>query len=219
MNARTILLALACLALELPAAAQSASARPLTRADAHGAVSWGHVHFQEAAQWDQWDHRVAHASATLGWYWSDHLKTEIEVDTASKATFYRYQYVAAPDQNTYRGSTLEVRGTSVGAVQHYQFLRNAWVHPFIGAGLEVRHEQRAEQVEPMVVYQGAGRESWVLEPGRRIEWPDQWRARAVAEAGVKTYVSQRAFARFGVKVALRDGVEDVALRIGIGADF
>lgn len=220
MRARSLLLAIAsCLAFTPPAAAQPAPASPLTRADLHGAVGWGHLHLDAAAPGNQWDHRSAHASAGAGWYWSDHLKTEIEADASSKASFYRFEYVQASGRPVYRSSWVEVQGTSVGVVQQYQFLRNTWVHPFVGAGVDLRRERRVEQLEPAVLYDGVTQQPRVVDPGRRIDGPARWQARGVAQAGVKTYLSERAFGRFDVKVAWRGGVDEVVFRAGIGVDF
>lgn len=200
-------------------AAQPAPSAPLARADVYTAVGWGHLRLADAAPGNQWDHRGVHAAAGAGWYWSDHLKTEIEVDTSSKASFYRFEFVQASGRPVYRSSRVEVQGTSVGVVQHYQFLRNAWVHPFVGAGVDLRRERRSEQLEPAVLYDGFTPQVVVVDPGGRIDGPPRWRARGLVQAGLKTYLSERAFGRFDVTVAWRGGVEEVVFRAGIGVDF
>jgi hypothetical protein len=220
MRARPILLTVAtCFAVALPVAAQPASSSSLTRADLYGAVGWGHLHLGDAAPGNQWDHRSVHATAGAGWFWSDHLKTEVEADVSSRVSFYRFEYVQTAGGAVYRSSRVEVQGTSVGVVQHYQFLRNSWVHPFAGAGVDLRRQMRSEHLEPAVLYGGATPQATVVAPGRRIDGPSRWQARGLAQAGLKAYFSERAFGRFDVKVAWRGGVDDVVFRAGIGVDF
>lgn len=220
MRARIFLLALAAtLVTSHPAAAQATTPSPVARADVHGSAGWGNLRDEDASEWNRWDNRVGHASGAFGWYWSDHLKTEVELDVAGTATLYGYEQVESGGQVGYRGTRTDVRGTSIGLTQQVQFLRNAWVHPFIGAGVEFRHESRVRQVDPLILYDYDVRAPRELEPARRIELPDEWRPRGLAVVGLKAYFSTRAFARIDVKAAFRGGVEEVILRAGIGVDF
>lgn len=220
MNARILLLAaLGGLLTSWPARAQPPDPGPLVRADVHGVAGWSNVHEGATNQWDRWDHGLAHAAAGLGWYWSDHLKTEVTAEVTSTATFYRFEFVGSPLAGVGRSSTVQVRGSSVGVLQHYQFLRNAWVHPFVGAGVELRRERRVDLLDPLVTYDAPSGVPRVVEPSRRIDRPAAWQARGVIVGGVKAYVSPRVFTRCDAKVALRDGVDEVALRAGIGVDF
>jgi hypothetical protein len=220
MTARFPLLAALCaLTVATSATAQLSPSRPLMRGDVNGSVGWAHVNEDDASQWDRWDHGVGHAGAAFGWYWSDHLKTEVAVDTVSTATFYRFEHPGGPGSPASRGSTIDVRGTSVGVLQHYQFLRNAWVHPFLAAGVEFHRESRVVRLDPAAVFDPVTRQYVEIAPAQRIEEPASWLARGVIAGGVKAYVSPRIFTRFDTKVAVRDGVDAVSLRFGLGVDF
>lgn len=220
MKARlTLVVAIGGLALASPTLAQSSTAARLARADVHAAIGWAHVHATDASEWGRWDNGVGNASAWFGWYWTDHLKTEIGADTTGTASFYRFEYLGSPAFSTSRSSTVEIKGTAVGVLQQYQFLRNAWVHPFLGAGVEMRRERRVEAFDPVTAYDAATREWRIVEPARRVEPPARWQARGVLAAGLKGYASTRVFARVDLKVALRGGVDEAVLRFGLGVDF
>lgn len=220
MNARILLLAaVGGLLPSSPSLAQPPDPGPLARADVYAVVGWSHVRDDAANQWDRWEHRVVLGGGGLGWYWSDHLKTEVAADVTSTATFYRFEPFGSPYLGAGRSSTVQVRGSTVGVLQHYQFLRNAWVHPFVAAGVELRRERRVDLLDPLVSYGSGGVGTRIVEPARRIDHPAAWQARGVVAAGIKAYVSTRVFGRFDAKVALRNGVDEVALRAGIGVDF
>ena len=109
--------------------------------------------------------------------------------------------------------------TRLAIGQRYQFFRNAWFHPDVGAGAEVAWVTQTMRLEPVFVYDPAGRMPAPLEPGR-TEGPDTTlEVRPFADVGFKAYMSPRVFFRGSARVTARHGVEDVLLRFGVGVDF
>ena len=108
-----------------------------------------------------------------------------------------------------------------GVGQFWQFGRNAMFHPWIGAGVDVvriEHElDRPAQFTYVTPSSG--------QPSRSIPVPPllvtstTTRAVPFASAGLKAYFNERGFVRSNLKLQIRDGVEQVVWRIGVGVDF
>src|SRR5438874_4609663 len=78
---------------------------------------------------------------SAGYYWTDHLKTEVEVGFPNPTEGYAYtnqrlangSFASIYDERTYSGP-------KVAVAQVYQFGRNAPVHPYAFAGVAVDRE-------------------------------------------------------------------------------
>src|ERR1700752_730059 len=80
-------------ALAIPARRQTAPS-PISRMDAGGSVGWfnaGKSGLNDIREDAQWYNRSLYAGASLGWYWTDNLKTEIEGGVSTKAELRSYQ--------------------------------------------------------------------------------------------------------------------------------
>ena len=142
-----------------------------------------------------------------GYYWTDHLKTEVEVAASGETDAYAdYTYPAyaySYDHHYYRD-------VLVSAAQVYQFGRNAFFHPFVSAGLDIDRE-RDETERTVFGY-----------PGNRVttERTDTAvRARPFEAAGFKAYFSERVFFRMDTKAGFRNRLDQVTWKIGFGVDF
>jgi hypothetical protein len=219
---RTWHLVLACVAgvaLAAPLDAQTVSPAPLTRFDFQASVGWVHVQRPDLASYDDWDHGVADAATALGWYWTDHFKTEVELQVSSAAEFYHFEQFVASGAAAYRTSRFTLRSTGVGLSATYQFLRNAWVHPFVGGGVVLRRESLEEEVQPVVVYDAATRQVREISPAQRIGPTSSFADQPFVVTGLKAYVSQRAFFRTDLRVGFSDRIDEVVARVGFGLDF
>ena len=101
--------------------------------------------------------------------------------------------------------------------QVFQFLRNAWVHPYVGVGADILREAIDEHVDPITVYEPS-RGVREIAPGR-IESRTSFTLRPLVMAGAKTYFSERAFVRTDIRASVGRPAQDVVARIGIGIDF
>jgi hypothetical protein len=112
-----------------------------------------------------------------------------------------------------------VRQQNVAIAQQYQFFRNQWVHPHVGAGVDLARETTREDYQPVVVYDTVTRLSREIQSAR-IEGPDhRLIARPFVEAGFKAYMTRRAFFTGDSRVMVRHGVDEVLFRFGFGVDF
>jgi hypothetical protein len=197
----------------------TSAASPLVRFDLQGSVGWVNAAYPGFLPYDDWDHGVAQGAVGVGWYWTDHLKTEVEFQINSTSEFYAFEQTETIGRiPVYRASRYDIRSTGLGIGQVYQFRRNAWVHPFIGAGIDLRWESTEQEIQPVVVWDSSAgpRE---LEAGRRVGPTTAFKAQLFAVVGLKAYLCKRAFFRTDVRTGVHDGVEEVAARAGFGFDF
>jgi hypothetical protein len=158
-------------------------------------------------------------AADIGHYWSSHIKGEAGVAHLSRTQYYEQQSLldSSGREVGYRFSTTHVRQTQLIVAATYQFLENAFAHPYVSAGARVgllsfhRHETR---------YLYSSRAAPPLpEPPRESDGLDL-RVRPFVAVGSKSYFSERVFMRPELMVALGErGVTQVGLRLGIGIDF
>ena len=165
----------------------------------------------------------AFAGLTLGRYWTENVKTEVEVATGGRAdgpyfdeSFQTPPYLAP--------ASLRASNIQVSAGQLYQFFHNAWVHPFAGAGIVYEHQryQASRPAQQVAIYSysnGSSTTQWISVPAFSKDW-NQPRVSGFVLAGFKGYVARHAFFRGDFRVAIAGGgVKTVNTRIGFGVDF
>lgn len=206
------LLAAAVITLALhPLAARAQPAAPsLFRADATTSIGWFTANHVEP------DHCCANWSSSLfkgiggGYYWTDHLKSEIEIAWPGPTHAFTY-----PDARSFiDGQTIVYEehtysGMKLSGGQLYQFGRNAMFHPFAGVGVDVDRER-----DDVTRTTQTGRIS------RQVQLTEhELRARPFVTTGFKAYFSERAFFRSEIKVAFSDDVEQITWKSGLGVDL
>ena len=220
MRAVTFLLACtAWCATAVPSGAQPAASGPVARIDIHGSLGWANVQRSDVTDYDDWDHGIATGGGGAGWYWTDHVKTEVELSASSRAQFYRFEPLQAGGQATYRSSTVSVRAQGLSVAQLYQALRNTWVHPFVGVGVDLRRETTVEDVDPVQFYDYTSRQPVVLEPARRVGPRTTMVARPFVVVGLKAYITERAFFRSDLRAGSGGQARGIVARAGFGIDF
>ena len=112
-----------------------------------------------------------------------------------------------------------MRSTGFGLGIAYQFFRNAWLHPYLGAGVEVRWESMTRQFDPALFWDESLKQSVIVTPARSVGPETSLVARPFVLLGLKTYLSPRSFLRTDFRVNLREGLDTVVLRAGVGVDF
>lgn len=200
-----------------PAAAEP----PTARADAGAFLGWMSERPDVENPWDQWFH-VFLGGVEAGLYWTEHLRTMVDVTWTAAGRLSVSRPVDVPGipwASIY--TELQVAHTQVGLGQQYQFFSNAWVHPFVGAGLVLDWERTSaytpRQQFPTSLPGGAPGDFVVVEESRT--GPDtRLVARPFVSGGAKFYVAPRAFFRAEARWAGRD-TNQIAARFGFGADF
>jgi outer membrane protein W len=203
--------AIALLALTGDAQAQGV-AGPVVRADVAGTLGWLNADKSEldTNQRNDWYNQSLYGGAGLGWYWTDHWKTEIEAGASTSAELYSYAptVIAGRTYTVYSRHTFSTSRLAIG--QQYQFFRNVWFHPFLGAGLDLtweRSNRRDEIVQSLPP------------PTLTYSTRTELLVRPFATIGFKTYFTSRAFFRSDMKVAFDKGIDEALLRFGFGVDF
>ena len=119
---------------------------------------------------------------------------------------------------TYESSQARVGQTSVAISQQYQFFRNQWFHPHVGAGLEIARKTTTEEFQTLFSYDPRTGLPRQIPPG--MTGPVHTvLARPFVEGGFKAYLTRKAFFTGDTRVMVRHGVEEVIFRAGFGIDF
>ena len=188
------------------------------RWDAAGQVGWfGGNERETAEEWNDW-YDSASFSGSVGYYFTPHVKLELEVTATTPGTVFVQEQIPFPGTPgpIFRYGEREFRRTAAATGILYQFFENSWVHPFVGAGVELAHErsQLALQEQPVCV---RGPCLPIMLP-REVSTSDS--VHPFATGGFKFYVSERAFVRTDVMTTFFEGgVESVRWRGGFGFDF
>lgn len=203
------------------AAAQEPARTPLVRGDTHFVIGWQNLHKEQPTQhYNDWLNGIFYGGAGAGWYWTDNLKTQVDFGAGTEARQYRYEPIILNGQTT--GSTssrVDVRQQSLAVSQQYQFFRNQWFHPHVGAGIDIARETTREEYDPVFVFDPVTRVSRQVTPARTEGPEHRTITRPFAEAGFKAYMTRRAFFTGDSRLMFRNGVDEVLFRIGFGVDF
>jgi opacity protein-like surface antigen len=205
-----------------PLLAQDAASHPrLMRGDVSGTVGWvstnkGDLTFDQYNDWRS----QAGFSLGAGWYWTDHHQTRVETSGTTETTVYS----AVPAPFVGGQSFIPVRRTfashRISITQHYQFRRNEWVHPFLGAGVDFVRERVSGKDDPVFSYDPITRQTRLVRDAVEHTAHDEYTARGVLTAGMKAYMSRKVFAVTDLRVSIGSRrTEDVQWRFGLGADF
>lgn len=199
-------------------AASAASAQPaiqpaLPRADVQAAVGWQNLRSDPAGTSNNWVNSIAFADAAAGWYWTEHLRTQVDVGIGSTGKTYRTVEISSGSRPVYRFVRTDVRPATFAISQQYQFFHNAIFHPHVGGGVLVRSERlHDDYVDYDFVTPGTP------DPGH-TEDRTRTRVAALADVGFKAYMSERAFFSSDARFTIRKSVDGVLFRFGFGIDF
>jgi hypothetical protein len=196
-----------------PAARAQAVAGPVSRADVSVSLGWLNADKSELDSnlgRNDWYNRSLYGGAGLGWYWTDHLKTEIEGGVSTGADLLVYTPTVIDGRQATLYSTYTISTRRLGISQQYQFYRNVWFHPFVSAGLDLTWERTRRDDE---VYSSQPVLTQTFPPHTELL------TRPFASAGFKAYFTPRAFFRTDMTVAFDKGADEALVRFGLGVDF
>jgi opacity protein-like surface antigen len=203
------------------AAAQEPAQTPLNRGDVHFVIGWQNLHKEQPQPqpFNNWLNNILFGGAGAGWYWTDHLKTQIDFGGGTQGHQYRYEPIVINGQTTGSSSRVSVRQQSVAVSQQYQFFRNQWFHPHVGAGVDIARETTTEEYSPVFVFDSVTRTSRQITPTRNEGPEHRMLARPFGELGFKAYITRRAFFTGDTRIMVRHGIDEVLFRCGFGIDF
>jgi hypothetical protein len=205
------------------AAAQAEAPAGQPRADFHAVIGWQNLRQDRGSDtfdtFNNWSNGIFYGGAGAGWYWTDHAKTQVDFGAGTLGRHYRYRPLTINGVQTGGSSRVAVRQSSVAVSQQYQFFRNQWFHPRVGAGLDIARETRREEFQPIFVFDQVTRTSRQVSPAR-VEGPSHNTiVRPFGELGFKAYMTTRAFFTGDTRMMFRSGIDEVLFRIGFGVDF
>ena len=90
---RFVTIVAAAVVLGIPGRASSQpaqSSHPVYRTDASGSVGWLNGDKSNLGEYAGWYNRSFYGGGTFGWYWTHHLKTELEAGAGSQAEMHLY---------------------------------------------------------------------------------------------------------------------------------
>jgi hypothetical protein len=200
--------------------AQAPAPIVLPRADVHVVAGWQNLHKEQAYEhYDNWLNSIFYGGAGAGFYWNDHLKTQIDVGAGTRDHQFRTAPLVIDGQQEYVSSRAAIREANVSIGQQYQFFRNQWFHPHLGAGAEIARETVTEEFEPVYIFDSVTRTSKPVAPVTSTGPEHRWLARGFGEGGFKAYMTRKAFFTGDVRLMFRNGLEEVLFRAGFGFDF
>jgi hypothetical protein len=187
----------------------------LPRGDVSWSVGLWAANEDRADTYDDW-YRTWNGTVAAGYYWTEHLKTEIDAGLTSEGRLWGTRIspggVYAPVAHLF--STRNVR-----LAQQYQFGHNSRFHPHVGVGVAFSWVRHTEEREPGYQTFRVPPYSVIVEPARRIGPVTEMEVVPFIGGGFKGYVSERAFFRSDLTVGLRGGVRNVTFGCGFGVDF
>ena len=201
------------------AEAQPPQAVELPRADVTGMLGWLNADKGDLGSYNDWYNRSLYGGLAAGWYWTEHVKTEVDAGASTKADLYVARTLSIDGRPVYTQSELTFATRRVSVSHQYQFFRNAWFHPHVAAGADLTWETTTERMQPLFVYDEASRQGRQVDPGRTAGPETRLIVRPIAAAGFKAYMTPRTYFRTDLRLAIRTGVDEAVWRCGFGVDF
>jgi hypothetical protein len=163
-------------------------------------------------------------AVSIGRYWTDHLKTEVELLTSGEGERFTQRYSSVPGAAPYsypysvqESHTLrQVSGRLV-----WQFFDNAWVHPYVFGGVVYDAERRETYIPQQYYYPDPRNQSppQVLAPATNTGPETVHRVGGIAGVGAKIYLSRNAFFNTAFVMSHAKPARTASIIGGFGVDF
>ncbi len=201
--------------------AQGAGAAPppwRARFDFAAGLGWFNASPERAD--DHWYNDALWYGLEGGYFFTEHVKAEIGVSAATEGFSWSSDTPvdSAGRPVAYISSQHTHRVGSLSGGVTYQFGSNAWVHPYLGGGVDIDRDRvrTTSWVQPVYDPRSGAFEGPYQLPE---EVTTETVPRVFAVAGAKLFFTQHAFFKADVKVAGKTGVDKVIARVLFGADF
>ena len=158
----------------------------------------------------------------LGYYWTEHFKTEFEFAHTGEGQRYVQDIARTPDNVAYPVSIQNFHRLQQYAGRAvWQFLENNWVHPYVNGGVVFDAERRFTVAPPQLQWPADPRtgQPVVIRPEVQTEPTMEYRAGVTFGTGAKFYVAPNAYLNAGMQVSYSKPAATVAFLGGFGIDF
>lgn len=193
--------------------------RRLARGDVSGILGWFTANRDEFDSSNDWVGDSVFGGASFGWYWTDHLKTEVQFGRTSEVRLYTATPLQIGNTRIFAPSTYTFSTRRLTLGQLYQFGRNEWFHPYAGGGVDVVWDRQQRSDEYVYYFDPVTRQGQVLRERAERGATTDIDPRAFLSAGFKAYMSRRSFFLLDSRLTFADRPEEVLVRIGFGVDF
>lgn len=221
---KTALLVAAILQLAVSAAEAKQVSPDPPRWDFGATVGWFEANPGETSNpyGDEWYGQGRYAAA-IGYFWTAHLKTEIEFATTGEGSRFITDFIRIPPTGLVYPYTFEQfhRVQQASARVVWQFLDNRWVAPYVSAGLTFDVDRWRYHVPEQYQYSGDPRSNRpVLVRGEFGSGPTtDYGGSLSIGAGTKLYMTPNTYVNTGILVTHSSPLKTVSFLAGIGIDF
>ena len=189
----------------------------LPRQDAVVSVGWGGSEHRPS-DYDIWRGALS-LGVSGGHYWTDHLKTDVEASWLNYSDSDIYQDLIISGVRTYAHTSMRVSDIRLSLGQSYQFGRNAWVHPFVGAGADIVTRSTVMDRPRQLGYPIVNARAPMVDiPAHRDE-QTTFLVQPFVKTGLKMYTSERTFVATELKLGFSPDFEHAVWKLGFGLDF
>jgi len=195
----------------LPSAASGQPVPALPRVDVAAATGWfaadRSIRDGCCSSWSS----SLFKSVSGGYYWTEHLKTEVEFGAPGPTEGYTVSSERlTSNQFRYISEEHRISATRVTLSQAYQFGHNSSFHPFVRGGVDIDRER--DDIERHTTFGSTFQEQHGVANATRV--------RPFAGVGFKAYFHERTFFRGEARFAPRGGHGDqMAWTAGVGVDL
>ena len=171
---------------------------------------------------DEWYGEGRYATS-VGYYWTEHFKTEFEFAHTTEGSRWHQEFVRVPGISTNYPVTTEVfhrlQQGSLRAV--WQFNENSWVHPYVNGGFVFDSERRRLQSSEQFYYPGGTRPQppILLRPALCCTKEMEYRYGVTIGGGSKFYIAQSAYINTGLQITYAKPATTISFVAGFGVDF
>jgi hypothetical protein len=192
----------------------------LPRNDTTLSIGWSGADYPNPNDYGTGWHSSFFSGIGVGHYWTDNAKTDVEAAWLSRVHARSYETRLIGDGRAYIQSDYRYQGAKLSLAQSYQFGRNLWVHPYMGAGADIDYLREVEDRPAQItaVYGNTGQLGTVLVPAEH-ERDAGIKVHPFVKAGFKMYVSDRTFFTTEWKFGFGNGLQHVLWKTGFGVDF
>ena len=162
-------------------------------------------------------------AASIGYYWNEHLKTELEFAHSGEGSRFIQDFAQVPGTGAIQPISIEAfhRVQQASARVVWQFLDNTWVHPYVNAGYVFDAERRHFHSPIQYYYPGdpRTRPPILVRPELNSDPSYDLRSGVSIGAGSKFYVSPQAYINTGVQWTYARPAKTLTLLGGFGVEF
>jgi hypothetical protein len=162
-------------------------------------------------------------AASIGYYWTEHLKTELEFAHSGEGDRYVQELVLVPGSGAFHHVPVEafsrLQQTSLRMV--WQFGHNTWVHPYANAGYVLDADRQRRRSPVTYSYPGDPRTVPPILVRREINSGPEIKYRSGVGLGVgsKFYVTPAAYINTGLQWTYARPAKTITFLSGFGVEF